>query len=96
MWHWTGQCFRLMTLLYSDFGPKDWRWEITWQAPVLLAIIFCQKHFDGIGGGLLVFLPLLVYVLNSELGVALKPVKKKEKKKKKKKSNKFSALSITR
>ena len=31
MWHWTGQCFRITSLLYDDFGPKDWRYEITWQ-----------------------------------------------------------------
>ena len=53
--------------------------QITWQMPVLLAVIACQQLFKSVGGGLVVLSALLAYAISSELAfdVKIKLVKKK-------------------
>lgn len=66
MWHWTGQSFRVASLIFADIGPKDWKYEITWQMPVYACVLFSMRYLEALGGGLTVFAPLFVYSVHLE------------------------------
>jgi len=75
MWHWTGQCFRLMELIWKTSpvivikgAPKGvgriWEtasYEIC-QVAVYCAILFAMERMRGLGGGLWVEVVLVIWL----------------------------------